>query len=141
MSRVCWDSMLLIYWLEENPQFSGRVAEIRRKMHVRGDKLCTSVFSLGEVLAGICKQGEDRLAADLPERLSASGVAFLPFNQAVADRFGRIRAAHRVSPADAIHLACASAAGVDLFLTTDARLHSLVIPGIQFIAGIDIGLF
>jgi len=46
-----------------------------------------------------------------------------------------------VSPADAIHLACAANAGIDLFLTDDDRLHSLALPGIHFIAGMNVNLF
>jgi predicted nucleic acid-binding protein len=46
-----------------------------------------------------------------------------------------------VSPADAIHLACAAARGVDLFLTHDDALRKLIVPGIPFIAGIDGKLF
>lgn len=51
------------------------------------------------------------------------------------------RAGHRVSPADAIHLACAASAGIDLFLTNDHRLLPLIIPGIHFIANMDVNLF
>jgi hypothetical protein len=45
-----------------------------------------------------------------------------------------------VSPPDAIHLASAAHASVDLFLTNDRRLQGLVIPGIDFIAGMDVNL-
>jgi len=34
-------------------------------------------------------------------------------------------------------LACAAVAGTDLFLTNDEKLIGKVIPGIQFIAGLD----
>jgi predicted nucleic acid-binding protein len=44
-------------------------------------------------------------------------------------------------PADAIHLACAAQAGTDLFLTNDKRLVGKFVPGIQFIAGLDMQLF
>ena len=53
----------------------------------------------------------------------------------------RIRAENRVSPPDAIHLASAAQAGVELFLTNDHRVRGLVIPGIDFIAGMDVNLF
>jgi predicted nucleic acid-binding protein len=43
----------------------------------------------------------------------------------------------KVSSADAIHLACAANAGTDLFLTNDKKLVGKVIPGIQFIVGLD----
>lgn len=36
--------------------------------------------------------------------------------------------------ADSIHLACAASAGMDLFLTGDAQLAGIHVPGIQFVA-------
>jgi len=61
----------------------------------------------------------------------------LPFTEDTAHRYGQIRGANRVAPADAIHLASAASAGADLFLTNDRRLRGLVVPGIRFIAGMD----
>jgi len=46
-----------------------------------------------------------------------------------------------LAPADAIHLACAAQAGVDVFLTNDQGLARQIVPGIQFIAGLDCNLF
>ncbi|PYT67867.1 MAG: hypothetical protein DMG39_22705 [Acidobacteria bacterium] len=42
-----------------------------------------------------------------------------------------------LAPADAIHLALAAQAGVDLFLTYDKRLLGKFVPGIQFVASLD----
>ena len=36
-----------------------------------------------------------------------------------------------------IHLACAATAGTDLFLTNDHKLVGKIVPGIQFIAGLE----
>jgi hypothetical protein len=58
-----------------------------------------------------------------------------------AEIYAKIRAENRVSPADAIHLACAAEAGVNLFLTNDRRLTGLIVPGIDFIAGMGVDLF
>jgi predicted nucleic acid-binding protein len=55
--------------------------------------------------------------------------------------YASIRATHTVSPADAIHLAAAAQAKVDLFLTNDRKLVGKVIPGVQFVAGLDVNLF
>ena len=54
-----------------------------------------------------------------------------------ASRYAQIRSELRVAPADAIHLASASEAGADLFLTNDQRLKGKIVAGIQFIAGLD----
>ena len=52
MSLVYWDTMLFAYLLEAHPQFKVRVSQIAHRMEERGDTLCTSVFTVGEVLAG-----------------------------------------------------------------------------------------
>jgi predicted nucleic acid-binding protein len=54
-----------------------------------------------------------------------------------ADHFARIRADRSIASADAIQLACAAQARVDLFLTNDRRLARRTIPGIQFIADLS----
>jgi hypothetical protein len=64
-------------------------------------------------------------------------VEVIPFTLEAADRCAEIRAVKGVSAADAIHLACAAQAHTDLFLTNEPGLIGKVIPGIQFIAGID----
>jgi len=61
----------------------------------------------------------------------------VPFTEETADHYARIRGRTGITPPDAIHLACAAAARTDLFLTNDKNLVGRVIPGIQFIAGID----
>jgi predicted nucleic acid-binding protein len=59
------------------------------------------------------------------------------FGPEAASRYADIRSRERIKPADAIQLACASAAGIDLFVTNDNRLSRLVIAGITFITGVD----
>ena len=45
MSRIYWDTMLFIYWLENNPQFAKRVGAIRTRMEERGHQLITAAFT------------------------------------------------------------------------------------------------
>jgi predicted nucleic acid-binding protein len=141
VSRVYWDSMLFIYWFEEHPQYAARTLEILDRMHHRKDELCTSVFTLGEVLVLAKRRGDHAAESTILEYLQPPLVEILPFTHRVADQYARLRADHRISPADAIHIACACEAGVDLFLTNDRALHRLTIPGIDFIAGLDVNLF
>lgn len=133
--------MLFVYWLEENPQYTDRIHRIFLRMEERKDTLCTSAFSLGEVLAGPYERGAVELASRIRSALREPFVRVLPFTAEAADRYAQIRARLRVSPADAIHLACAAQAGVDVFLTNDHQLAGKIVPGIQFIANLDVGLF
>jgi predicted nucleic acid-binding protein len=141
MSRIYWDTMLFVYWLEGHPEHSRRVQTIFEKMQTRGDILYTSTFTLGEVLTGPRRHGNDAMAVEIKSFFHSSTVELIPFAASAAERFAEIRGRNRVSPADAIHLACAADAGTDLFLTNDHALEKLVIPGIDFIAAMDVGLF
>jgi predicted nucleic acid-binding protein len=133
--------MLFIYWLEDHPVYAKRVRHILSKMEERQDRLCTSAFTAGEVLVGPYKMSAPEMAKQIREVFESHFVEVLPFTLATADLYARIRAQQGVSPADAIHLACAAHAGTDLFLTNDAALPGKLIPGIQFIAGLNTNLF
>lgn len=141
MSLIYWDTMLFVYTFQPDPAHGARVKEILRKMQERGDSLCTSVFTIGELLTGCYKHGDPALAARIREGLQPPIVEVVPFTPDVADHYAQIRAQNRVTPADAIHLATAAVAGVNLFLTNDKKLAKLTIPGIDFVAGLDVNLF
>lgn len=141
MSRIYWDTMIFAYWLENHAVYGKRVQYILSKMDERQDTLCTSVFTVAEVLVGPHKLGASVTARQTLEVFESPLVDVIPFTLATADLYARIRAAHDVSPPDAIHLACAAQARVDLFLTNDVDLTKKIIPGIQFIVGLDTNLF
>lgn len=133
--------MVFIYWLENHPVYAPRAEHIFRSMLKRGDRLCASYLSLGEVMAGPLKRNRAELAAKIEQFFDSGLLEMLPFDRKAAGEFARLRANANVSPADAIHLACAAASGVDLFLTHDNSLHKLRVQGIQFIAGLDVNVF
>lgn len=141
MSRIYWDSMLFVYWLEDHPEHADRMDRIHARMEARGDILCTSAFTVGEVLTGPYRSGAMEMASRIREAFRSPQIELIPFTPDTADHYATIRGKHRVSPADAIHLASAAQAGVELFLTNDRRLQPLAIPGIHFIAGLDVNLF
>ncbi len=137
VSRIYWDSMLFVYWFEEHPAYIERMQHILTRMELRNDTLCTSSFAVGEVLVGPYKRGAPDAAGRIRETLRPPFAEVLPFTNDAADHYARIRAELEVSSSDAIHLACAAHAGVDLFLTNDRKLVGKIVPGIQFIAGLD----
>jgi predicted nucleic acid-binding protein len=137
MSLIFWDSMLFVYLVEEHPEFSGRVSEIRQRMLAGKDRLCTSTLTLGELLVVPYSHHDSRLAAVYRNALSRPPVETIPFTDETEEHFARIRADRSLALADAIQLACAAHAGVDLFLTNDRRLARKTIPGIQFIADLS----
>ena len=141
MSLVYWDAMLFIYLIEKNPEYAPRVKEILAELNARDDTLCTSIFTIGEVLTGAYAKGAVELATEIKQLMKSPDILILPFTAEIADHYARIRARYRVRPADAIHLATAADAKVDLFVTNDRALHKLVVPGIQFVVRMDAGFF
>ena len=140
MSLVFWDTLLFVYLMELNPVHARQVRRLRGEMIRRGDQLCTSTVTVGEVLVGPYREGDEALAARYREMFRAPFVEVLTFDSKSADHYARIRADKSISRADAMQLACAAAAGVDLFLTNDHRLHRKIIPGIQFVGGLDVNV-
>ena len=137
MNRVYWDSMIFIYLLEANPHFGARAQRLHEAMLRRGDILCTSAFTVGEVLTGPRKLKDHAGVKALKSFFGSNEVEVLPFSLEAADRYSIIRAETRVRQADGIHLASAAAAGVDLFITNDDKLGILSIPGIRYFADLD----
>jgi predicted nucleic acid-binding protein len=141
VSRIYWDTMLFIYWLEDNRQFARRVGQIRKRMEERSDCLITGAFTFGEVLAGAYRVGAHQVADEAKRLLRSTVSEVIPFTIEAADHYARIRGSLGIAPADAIHLACAAQAGTDLFLTNDKDLVGKIVPGIHFIASLETNFF
>ena len=136
MSRIFWDTNLYIYLIEGKSLMAQQVAVLRRKMRARGDQLLTSTLTLGEVLVKPLQMGDLKLASLYQQELTLSSV-LVPFDAKAAGTYARLRSDRALRAPDAIQLACAATAGVDLFITNDIRLYSKQIPGIQFIVPLD----
>lgn len=136
MSRVFWDTNLFIYLIEDFGELSERVIRLRKRMLQRKDTLCTSAMTLGEVLVKPMEMAEQALAEKY-RRAIETGATIIPFDQHAAGAYARIRCDRAIRPPDAIQLACAAAAGVDLFITNDDRLSQKNIAGIQFITSLE----
>lgn len=136
MSRIFWDTNLFVYLVEQKGGLAERVWALRRRMIERGDELVTSTLTLGELLVKPMSIGDRDLALRY-ERLIESGTTVLPFDRQAVPDFAEIRQDRSIRAPDAIQLACAAAAGTDLFITNDRRLSRKNIRGIQFIQSLD----
>jgi predicted nucleic acid-binding protein len=138
MSLVYWDSMLFVYLVERHAAYFSITKSLHEAMKRRGDTLCTSIVTVGEVLVGPRKLGSQSGADRIVDFFAARTVRVLPFDMETAIQFSFVRAWTTASPPDAIHLASAAQAQVDLFFTNDRKLLSLQIPGIARIASLDL---
>lgn len=140
VSRVFWDTNLFIYLMEDAGPRSRQVARLRERMLERDDELCTSTLTLGEVLVKPVEQGDAALRQRYDDVLSRT-TRLIAFDREAARRYAEIRLNRGIRPPDAIQLACAAQAGVDLFITNDDRLSRLTIAGIQFLVSLDHAFF
>ena len=136
MSRIFLDTNFFIYLIEGSTPHAARAKYLRNAFSARGDEILTSVMSVGEVLVMPVRNGDLALAQRYRQIFRGRGISVVPFVEAAAETFARIRAGG-VRPPDAIQLATAATAGCDLFLTNDDRLVGLTVPGIHFIASFD----
>lgn len=134
MTRIFWDTMLFVYLLEGNKDYAKQVRHVLERSYDRGDQLFTSCLAVGEVMAG--GPNMSPAAQSAREVIEEMGFTFLTFDENCMETFSRLRSVSKVKAPDAIHLACAGAAGMDLFLTGDKILlrKRPLVRGIQFIA-------
>ena len=135
MSRVFWDTNLFVYLVQGHGR-AKQVAALRQRMMEREDELLTSALTLGEVLVKPMEAGNQELRQRY-ENVITAGAVVLPFDARAAPRFAEIRRDRSIRAPDAIQLACASMAEVDLFITNDDRLSRKRVRGIHFIQPLD----
>lgn len=136
MSRIFWDTNVYIYLLEDFGSWSGLAANLRNKMLERGDQLVTSALTLGEILVKPTAAGDTELCRKYVERIAAASLV-VPFDMEAAKRYAALRCDRSLQSPDAMQLACAGIARVDLFVTNDNRLHGKRAAGVQFIVPLD----
>jgi uncharacterized protein len=136
VSRIFWDSNLFIYLFENNPRFAQTVETLWQNMLLRQDQLFTSTLTIGEVLVKPAAKGDHALCRQYEKTLQEAAT-ILTFDLQAARRYSAIRSTTSIKGPDAIQLACAGQAGVDLFVTNDRRLQGKQVEGIQFIVSLE----
>lgn len=139
MTRFFWDTNLFIYRWDTSSNLFESAKALHRRMIATKTELVTSTLALGELQVGPRKTGDSALALRYKTALSQLATV-VSFDEAAADTYTYVRQNTKAKGPDAIHLACAAAHGVDLFVTNDDKLQGLRIPGIQFVVSIQTAL-
>ncbi len=137
MAKVFWDTNLFVYLVEDRGPRAERVAEVWQGMRERGDRLYTSALTVGEILVKPAQMGARDLEQSYVQIFRSPEITVIPFDLRTAPFYARVRSDATIRAPDAIQLACAAAAGIDLFITNDDRLSRKRIPEIKFITGLD----
>jgi predicted nucleic acid-binding protein len=128
--RIYLDTMLWVYLFENHPEFAQPTRKLFTRIRNHGDMLVSSVFVLSELLVVPVREGDTFTTARYTRLFRSAAVEMLPYPIEAASIYAELRASLRVRPLDALHLAAAATAMVDLFLTRDKHLEDLMVAGI-----------
>jgi uncharacterized protein len=137
VARIFWDTNLFIYLFEEKKPFIEKVAALRQRMLQRGDQLFTSSLSVGEILTLPVRLGMSQVERRYLGFFNSGTISVITFDTPAAVNFARIRQDRSIRPPDAIQLACAATAKINLFITNDERLSQANVGGIDFITSLE----
>jgi uncharacterized protein len=135
MSRVFWDTNLFIYLFEDYGALSKAVVQLRSRMLERGDQLLTSTLTLGEILVKPTERHDAELCRKYENAITTAATV-IALDVKAAKTYAGLRSQRSLRAPDAIQLACAASANVDLFVTNDARLQGQHVDGIQFVVAL-----
>ena len=136
MAIVFWDTNLFIYLFEETFEFGEIVRQLGRRMEARQDHLVTSALTIGEILVRPMRENDAETVERYRALFHGLKIRITPFDPSAAFHYAHIRRDATIKVPDAIQLACAASAKVDLFITNDDRLSRKNIPGIDFITSL-----
>ena len=125
-SVVGFDTMPLIYYIEENPNYLKMIDPFFEAVERGEFEVVTSIITLLEVLVHPIRDGNAELAQRYRDLLfETEGLSTVEIDQAIAEEAARLRASYNIRTPDAIQLATAIFGGASFFLTNDIHLPSL----------------
>ena len=121
---IALDTSAFIYLIEKHPIFFPAVEPVFQAIDAGSVQAVTSVLTLLEVLVKPIETKATALADDFRAAVSASAsLRVIDLDRPIAERAAAIRADHGFRTPDAIHLATASLAGANVFVTNDDGLR------------------
>ena len=135
-ATVSIDSNIFIYVLEASP-LGERAHPLFTALEEGRLRASLSSVALAEILAGPARRHDAAVFETYAAELRAiPNLRIVPVEADVAADAAWFRGAGPMALADALHLACARAAGATAFITNDRRLQSR--PGLDVIQLLDI---
>lgn len=123
---VGFDTVPLIYYIEENPNYSKVVDPFFEAIAHSEFKVVTSIVTLLEVLVHPIRNDNTILAQKYRDLLfDTEGLSIMVLDQEIAEEAARLRASYNIRTPDSIQMATAISVGASFFLTNDTHLPSL----------------
>ena len=122
---IALDSNALIYLIETRGPIADAVASIVDEVADGQVAAVLAAVGLVEILVGPARAGDARRFEMTAEALRDLPIRVVPLDGAIAEDAAWIRGASGMGLEDAVHLACARAAGATAFVTNDRRITAL----------------
>ncbi len=130
------DTNIWIYAYENHPIFGDAARDVFTKLRMGRHDLAASLFLLGELQVMPTRTKNQFALASYKMLFRSRDIVMLSYQPEAVPIYVSLRADHRVKAVDALHLATAAHGRVDLFVTEDAQLRALPVPGIGRVVGL-----
>lgn len=119
MTTIGIDTNIIIYWLENNPEFTDDVQRLLSPIIEQKERSVVSVILFTEFIAGAAS------SSLLSPLFLMPNLAIVDVTHAIAVLAGELSKSYNLKPLDAIHLSTAIESGATKFVTNDKQLLKL----------------
>jgi predicted nucleic acid-binding protein len=127
---VYLDTNIWVYAYENDPKFGSSSRQFMQNLRSGKHRIAGSLFVLNELLVLPTRNADAFTIASYRRLFAPPNLELLPYTLNCSQTYAQLRAFDGIKPLDALHLATAAAARVDLFVTHDVKLLSRTVPGI-----------
>ena len=123
---VFLDTAPLIYFIEGNSEFQGKLEKLFKRNDENHFKFITSSITLLEVLVKPIKEGQEKIIKHYKTILTnADGIDIFEITIPIAVKAAELRAKYNIRTPDALQIATSILYQSDYFLTNDLRLKNI----------------
>ena len=127
---IALDTVIFIYWIEENPSYLSQVEPLFQAVDRGEVEIVTSAITLLELLVVPYRAAKVALAERYDQLLTrAAHLRLVDVDRQQLRAAAQLRAVHGIRTPDALQLAAGLAARATTLVTNDRRLPS--IPGLE----------
>jgi len=120
---VCLDTNVLIYFVQQNPQYASIVEPLFAHIVSTNLPAISSYLTLLEVMVQPLRGGNHRIASQYRDiLLNNENIRLFPLEQTIAEKAAAIKAQFNFKTPDCIQLATAMRKQADVFVTNDSQL-------------------
>ena len=136
--RIALDANVLIYVLDGHEDLGRRAAAVVDAIDAGDVVGSMATIAQVEILAGAARSGDAALFERQADEIRSLGLRLISLTSEVAEEAGWLRGSGALEAADAIHVACAKAAGATALVTNDRRIRTRTGLEVAYLADLEL---